>query len=109
MYDHYLDFTGHVLLNTGRGIGTETYRLDIVFPPDDLWFGSDTEHKHIITFYSSILSANKMQLICLCTAPLFTKKVVSHRYRNLHYKPQTVWRPSQVYKGNPNTNKKVSS
>ena len=31
-----------VQLNTGREIGTETCGVDDVFPPDDLWFGSDT-------------------------------------------------------------------
>ena len=30
-------------------------------------------------------------------------------YRNPHYKPKTVWRPSQVYNGNPYTNKSASS
>ena len=27
---------------TGRVIGIGTYEVDSVFPPDDLWFGSDT-------------------------------------------------------------------
>ena len=33
--------------------------------------------------------------------PLFTKKTPSYGYRDPHYKPKTVWRPSQVYNGNP--------
>ena len=41
--------------------------------------------------------------------PLFTKKTPSYGYRNPHYKPNTVWRPSQVYNGNPYTDKTVSS
>ena len=31
--------------------------------------------------------------------PLFTEKMPSYRYRNPHYKPETVVRPSQVYNG----------
>ena len=30
------------VFNADRGIGTETYEVDNVFHPDDLWFGSDT-------------------------------------------------------------------
>ena len=30
-------------------------------------------------------------------------------YRDPHYKPKTVWRPSQVYNGNPYTDKTASS
>ena len=41
--------------------------------------------------------------------PLFTKKTPSYGYRDPHYKPKTVWRPSQVYNGNPHTDKTVSS
>ena len=33
--------------------------------------------------------------------PLFIKKTLSHGYKYLHYKPQMVWQPSQVYNGNP--------
>ena len=43
------------------------------------------------------------------TRPLFTKKTPSHWYRYPHYKPKTVWRPSQVYNGNPYTSKEASS
>ena len=41
--------------------------------------------------------------------PLFTKKTPSYGYRDPHYKPKTVWRPSQVYNGNPYTDKTASS
>ena len=30
-------------LNTGRGIGTETFKADNVFRSDDIWFGSDAD------------------------------------------------------------------
>ena len=36
---------------------------------------------------------------------LFTKKTPCYGYRDPHYKPKTVWRPSQVYNGNPYTDK----
>ena len=41
--------------------------------------------------------------------PLFTKKTPSYGYRDPHYKPKTVWRPSHVYNGNPYTDKTASS
>ena len=41
--------------------------------------------------------------------PLFTKMTSSYGYRYPHDKPQTVWRPSQVYNGNPYTDKTASS
>ena len=34
-----------VLLNICQEIGTETCNLYNVFPPGDLWFGSDSEHE----------------------------------------------------------------
>ena len=37
--------------------------------------------------------------------PLFTKKTPSYGYRDSHDKPKKVWRPSQVYIGNPYTDK----
>ena len=37
--------------------------------------------------------------------PLFTKKTPSYGYRDPHYKPKTVWRPSQVYNGNSYTDR----
>ena len=40
--------------------------------------------------------------------PLFTKKTPSYGYRDPHYKPKTVWRPSQVYNGNPHTDNLVN-
>ena len=40
--------------------------------------------------------------------PLFTK-MLSCMYRNSHYKPETVWWPSQVYNGNTYTKNIVSS
>ena len=43
------------------------------------------------------------------TGPLFTKKTPSYGYRDPHDKPKTVWRPSQVYNGNPYTDKTASS
>ena len=39
---------------------------------------------------------------------LFTKRMSSYGYMNPHYKPRTVWRPYEVYKGDPYTNKTVS-
>ena len=41
--------------------------------------------------------------------PLFTKKTPSYGYRDPHYKPKVVWRPSQLYNGNPYTDKTASS
>ena len=41
--------------------------------------------------------------------PLFTKNSPSYGYRDPHYKPETVWRPSQVYNGNTYTDKTASS
>ena len=42
--------------------------------------------------------------------PLFTKKTPSADvYRDPHDKPKTVWRPSQVYNGNPYTDETGSS
>ena len=41
--------------------------------------------------------------------PLFTKKTPSYGYRDPDDKPKTVWRPSQVYNGNPYTDKTASS
>ena len=43
------------------------------------------------------------------TGPLFTKKTPSYGYRDPHDKPKTVWRLSQVYNGNPYTDKTASS
>ena len=40
---------------------------------------------------------------------LFTKKSLSCGYMNLYHKPKTVRWPSQVYDGNPYTDKTVSS
>ena len=37
-------------ISTGRGIGTETNGIDNVFPPDDLWFGLNTQ----MDFYNCI-------------------------------------------------------
>ena len=43
------------------------------------------------------------------SGPLLTKKTPSYGYRDPHDKPKTVWRPSQVYNGNPYTDKTASS
>ena len=43
------------------------------------------------------------------SGPLFTKKTPSYQYRNSHYKPETVVRPSEVYHGDPCTRKTTSS
>ena len=43
------------------------------------------------------------------SGPLFTKKTPSYGYRDPHFKPKTVWRPPQVYNGNPYTDKTASS
>ena len=40
---------------------------------------------------------------------LLTKKTSPYGYRNSHYKPKTVWRPSQVYNENAYTNNTMSS
>ena len=37
------------------------------------------------------------------------KQMPSYGYRNPHYKPKTVWRPSKIYNGNPYANKMVFS
>ena len=55
--------------------------------------------KESMTLNDSILPAG----------PLFTKKTSSYGYRDPHYKPKTVWRPSQVYNGNSYTDKTGSS
>ena len=47
--------------------------------------------------------------LCIIAGPLFTKTTPSYGYRDPHYKPKTVWRPSQVYNGNPYTDKTASS
>ena len=41
--------------------------------------------------------------------PLITKKTPSCRHRDPHNEPKLFWRPSQVYNGNPYTNKTASS
>ena len=40
---------------------------------------------------------------------ILSKKTTSYGYMNPHYKPKTVWRPSQVYNVNPYTNKATCS
>ena len=40
-------------------------------------------------------------------ASIHWKKMLSYRYRNLHYKPEMISRRSEVYNGNPSTNKTV--
>ena len=49
--------------------------------------------------------------LCIAWVPghLLTKKMLSNRYRNPYYKPKMVWQQSQVYNGNPFTNKMVFS
>ena len=37
------------------------------------------------------------------------KKIPPYRHRNPHYKSQVVWRPSEIYHGNPHVNKMISS
>ena len=66
------------------------------------------------TIYGSLISTKGFPILVrrhLCTesGPLFTKKTSSYGYRDPHYKPKTVWRPSQVYNGNPYTDKTASS
>ena len=48
-------------------------------------------------------------LVSPTPGPLFTKKRRSYWYRDPHYKPKTVCWPSQVYCGNPYTDKTASS
>ena len=38
------------LANTGRGIGTETCKVEPVFPRDDFWFGSDTNTNYAVIY-----------------------------------------------------------
>ena len=45
----------------------------------------------------------RWQTIPSTAGPLFTKKTPSYGYRDPHYKPKTVGRPSQVYNGDPYT------
>ena len=43
--NYFLPWCWNILsisLNTGRGMGTENFKVDKVFPPDDLWFASAT-------------------------------------------------------------------
>ena len=40
---------------------------------------------------------------------LITNKMSSNGYKNPHYKPKMIWRPSQVTNGNPYSNKTVST
>ena len=40
---------------------------------------------------------------------LFIKKTPFYGYRDPHYKPKAVWRPSQVYNGSRYTDKTASS
>ena len=35
---------------TGGGVGTKTHEVDDVFPPDDLWFGSDIYSKCTVLY-----------------------------------------------------------
>ena len=45
----------------------------------------------------------------LCLPGLYSlKKKLPYGYKSLRYKPEMVWQPSQVYDGNPYTNKAVS-
>ena len=48
-------------------------------------------------------------LVYSSAGPLFTKKTPSFGYRDPHYKPKTVWWPSQVFNGNPYTDNMASS
>ena len=43
------------------------------------------------------------------SGPLFTKKTPSYQYRDSHYKPEMVVRPSKVYNSDPYTRKTASS
>ena len=43
------------------------------------------------------------------SGPLFTKMPPSYGYMDPHDEPKTVWRPSQVYNGNPYTDKTAYS
>ena len=36
-----------ILFDTGWRIGTKTCKLDNVFSPDDIWFGSDINIAHL--------------------------------------------------------------
>ena len=40
-----------VLSYIGRGTGTETCKVDNVFTPDDLSFGSDTNTNVVVIYY----------------------------------------------------------
>ena len=72
-----------------------------------LWF----EREIVIDWFHQlqVCYPQPMNTIKLFTGPLFTKKTPSYVYRDPHDKSKTVWRPSQVYNGNPYTDKTASS
>ena len=61
----------------------------------------------ILTSTAPTVLENIKNYVFTRTGPLFTKKTPSYRYRDPHYKPKTVWRPSRVYNGNPYTDKMI--
>ena len=85
--------------------------LCISTPPND----SDTPLAVYILLLSfqSATTRNHRCMLCsrtlILSGPLFTNKTPSYGYRDPHNKPKTVWRPSQVYNGNPYTDKTASS
>ena len=60
-------------------------------------------------YHSGLLHWRWDNRIVLRPNASFTKKTPSHGYKNPHYKPETVWRPSQVYNGNTYINMLMSS
>ena len=67
------------ILNTCRGIGTETCWMDYVFPPDDLWFGSGNKNCTCMVLYIYIYIYICVCLcVCVCVCVfLFVWLVVS--------------------------------
>ena len=59
----------------------------------------------VVAFDANFLSYTSIRR---CPWASIHKKTPSYWYRDPHYKPKTVWRPSQVYNGKPYTDKMAS-
>ena len=57
--------------NTSRGIGTETCWMDYVFPPDDLWFGSDNKNCTCTVLYIYVCVCDS----CVCDSCVCVTRV----------------------------------
>ena len=103
-----LHFKNHYHISQGWGVNS-------FVAPDTIW-----PHRHkptLVQVMACCLTApshylhqcwlNNNEVQWQSSGPLFTKKTPSYGYRDPHDKP--VWRPSQVYNGNPYTDKTASS